>query len=86
MKKVLEPSLLSKVDASKLIEAVKKASSILLETFGIGEVAKFLNVHPQTARRWLKKGILPPPVVKVGRIVRWSRAQLEKFIAEGVQG
>uniref|UniRef100_UPI00351D3198 helix-turn-helix transcriptional regulator n=1 Tax=Rhodoferax sp. TaxID=50421 RepID=UPI00351D3198 len=48
------------------------------------EVALYMGLHPQTARDWVRKGILPPPAIKVGRTVRWSRAQLEKVVAEGV--
>lgn len=55
------------------------------ETLAMPEVGKYFGVHPQTAREWVQKGILPAPIIRVGRTVRWSRAQLEKVVAEGVQ-
>ncbi len=61
------------------------AVSIRPETFAMPDVGAYLGVHPQTARDWVRKGILPLPAIKVGRVVRWSRAQLEKFVAEGIQ-
>ena len=55
------------------------------ETLSMPDVGKYLGVHPQTARDWVRKGLLPAPAIKVGRIVRWSRGQLEQFVAEGVR-
>lgn len=73
------------VDGQSLVEAVRLAMVIRPETFAMPEVARYMGLHPQTAREWVRKGILPPPIIKVGRTVRWSRAQLEKVLAEGVQ-
>lgn len=55
------------------------------ETFAMPEVGKYFGVHPQTAREWVQKGLIPAPIIKVGRTVRWSRAQLEKVVADGMQ-
>lgn len=54
------------------------------ESFSVPGGAVFFGVHPQTFRRWVKKGILPPPAIKAGRTVRWARAQLESVLANGV--
>jgi len=61
------------------------AVAVRPETFNMPGVGAYFGVHPQTARDWVRRGILPLPVIKVGRTVRWSRAQLEQFTATGVQ-
>jgi len=61
------------------------AVSIRPESFSMPAVGAFFGVHSQTARDWVRRGILPLPVIKVGRTARWSRAQLEKVLADGVQ-
>lgn len=76
----------SQTDAKALVEAVHLALQIQPQTFAMPEVAQFMGIHPQTARQWVRQGILPPPIIKVGRTVRWSRAQLEKVLIDGVQG
>lgn len=48
------------------------------------DIAAEIGIDPATLYRWLQRGIFPPPVIKVGRTVRWSRAVVEKFISEGV--
>jgi hypothetical protein len=65
-------------------EALEEARSVP-ETYAMPGVAKFFGVHVQTPRKWHKRGILPDPAIKVGRVVRWSRAQLEAVLAKGVQ-
>ena len=67
-----------------LLDAVKLSLTLKPETFAMPEVAAILGVHPQTAREWVDRGVFPPPIIKVGRTVRWSRAQLDKFITDGV--
>ena len=53
-------------------------------TLRANDIAAEIGIDPATLYRWLQRGIFPPPVIKVGRTVRWSRAVVEKFIAEGV--
>ena len=77
------PTPLNDIDA--IIEAVHKVGKIRPETFAMPEVAKYMGLHPQTARDWVRRGILPPPMIKVGRTVRWTRTQLEKVLADGVR-
>ena len=67
-----------------LVEAVRLAMVIRPETFAMPQVAAYMGLHPQTAREWVRKGILPSPIIKVGRTVRWSRAQLEAVVSAGV--
>ena len=74
----------SAVSGQALVEAVRLAMVIRPETFAMPEVAAYMGLHPQTARDWVRKGILPHPIIKVGRIVRWSRAQLEQVVLMGV--
>ena len=53
-----------------------------LELFDIKEAAKFLCLKPATLRRWTFTRKIP--FVKLGaRAVRYRRADLERFIAEG---
>ena len=76
------------VDAQEFIQTLADAVVEALEkpeTYTMPMVGKFFSVHPQTARRWVKRGVLPPPAIKVGRTVRWSRAQLEEVLAGGLQ-
>lgn len=72
------------LNGQTLVDAVHEALANRPETFAMPAVGAYLGVHPQTARDWVRKGILPLPAIKVGRTVRWSRAQLEKFVSEGV--
>lgn len=69
----------------KTTDAVKSVLRKGPGTFNLPELARECRVHPQTARKWVARGLLPAPIIKVGRTVRWSSAQLEKFLAEGVQ-
>lgn len=52
-------------------------------TLRANDVAAEIGIDPATLYRWLQRGILPPPTIKVGRTVRWSRAVLDKFLIEG---
>lgn len=49
------------------------------------QVAEMLGVHRATLYRWLERGVFPPPTLKVGRTVRWSRELVEQFAREGVR-
>lgn len=72
------------IDYKALSESLISETRIKPETFAMPEVAQFFGVHPQTSRDWARRGILPPPAISVGRTVRWSRAQLEKVLTDGV--
>ena len=45
-------------------------------------VAKMLACSPRSIYRLADAGRIPPPV-RIGGLVRWPRAALEKWIAEG---
>lgn len=83
----IQAKLDSPMTMAGLFGAVREAVATVTarqETFSMPGVAKFFGAHPQTCRRWVKRGVLPPPAIKVGRTVRWSRAQLESVLAAGV--
>lgn len=48
-------------------------------------VAARLGIDRATLYRWLKRGVMPQPQIRVGRTVRWSVQAVDKFITEGVQ-
>jgi excisionase family DNA binding protein len=49
------------------------------------EVAKVLNIGIRTIWRWADTGVMPAPIRAGvnGRIVRWNRAVIERWVAEG---
>ena len=44
------------------------------------EVAKLLNIGLRTVWRLSSNGVLPPPAVRQGRIVRWLRGDIIRWI------
>lgn len=46
----------------------------------ISEASEFLNVHPNTLRKWGKKGILKPIRFGVRKDRRYKKEDVEKFI------
>ncbi len=53
--------------------------SLLIDSRQVGEL---LNLSTRTVWRLLSAGKLPEPV-RIGRSVRWSRSDLETWIANG---
>ena len=49
---------------------------------GSGWVARALGCSVRHVTRMADAGLMPAPV-KLGRLLRWSRAALERWIAEG---
>jgi predicted DNA-binding transcriptional regulator AlpA len=47
-------------------------------------VCAIAAIDRATGWRWLKAGILPAPTIKVGRVVRWNTAAIEKWATEGM--
>ncbi len=47
----------------------------------VGEVSKFLRVHPSTIYRLLKRGRLP--AFRVGSDWRFRRSEMEKWLENG---
>ena len=46
------------------------------------DLARRLNVSRRSIWRWRSAGKLPAPVV-VGRLIRWRRDEIERWIAAG---
>ncbi|MCK4373890.1 MAG: helix-turn-helix domain-containing protein [Candidatus Brocadiae bacterium] len=49
---------------------------------GVEGVAEMLQCSPHTVRRLANSGRMPRPV-KLGRLARWRRSELEEWIAHG---
>lgn len=49
------------------------------------EAAQFLKVETSTLAAWASRGSPALPFVKVGRLPRYRRSDLEKFIAENTR-
>ena len=56
-----------------------QAETLLLAA---GDVAELLAVSRLTIFRWRAAGRLPPPL-KIGRVVRWRRLEIETWLAAG---
>ena len=52
------------------------------EVLTVSEVAEYLRVNPQTVYRKAKAGELP--VVRIGRAIRFRRAELEEWMKSEV--
>lgn len=60
----------------------RTVAPLLIDMDGVCQCA---DIDRSTGWRWLKLGILPKPAVKVGRVVRWNIATIEKWASEGVR-
>lgn len=58
---------------------------ILARTITQAQISAEIGIDKATFWRWVKRGIFPPPSIKVGRTVRWSTAAVEEWLAKGVQ-
>ncbi len=43
-------------------------------------VATEFNIHVQTVENWIRRGL---PILKIGKLVRIKRSELDKFIEDG---
>jgi len=50
------------------------------------QAAEFLGVKQQTLACWLTTKRYPLPVVKVGRLVKYRKSDLEKFLLDRTVG
>lgn len=56
-------------------------------TLTANELAQALGIRPQQVYRGVQAGIFRPPlVVRVGRLLRFSARELDRFLAEGGRG
>jgi len=58
----------------------KQKSEIAKELYSTAEAAKYLGVTPPTFRDKRKSGEWKIPVVKIGRLHKFARKDLEAFI------
>lgn len=49
----------------------------------VEEAAVLLSVSPKTVRNWVYKGQIP--YIKISRIVRFKRSELDRWIEEGAR-
>lgn len=62
--------------------SVKNADPLL----SIPEAAAYLSIKPQTLNNWRATGRYNLPAVKVGRLVRFKKSDLDAFIARRTVG
>ncbi len=63
----------------------QEAEKSVAKTLHPAGVARRVGVNRSTLHRWRKRGLFPPPTIKVGRTVRWSTAVVDAFIEQGVR-
>ena len=52
------------------------------DLINLTDAARILQVHPNTVRAWITKGLLPPPVVIHRSCHRYRRADIEALAAD----
>jgi excisionase family DNA binding protein len=52
------------------------------ELFTVAEFAEALSITPAAIRKWISQGVLKP--VRLGRAVRFKRADLDRLVAHGL--
>ncbi|QEL17414.1 helix-turn-helix transcriptional regulator [Limnoglobus roseus] len=59
------------------------AMTTLTEVLTVNDVTQTLGVGKTTLYRWIESGRFPRPIsLAGGRVVRWTRATLEKWLSE----
>ena len=62
-------------------KAQSLARSILGESMvAMGDIAVVLGVTYRCVQSWRKQGVLPPPDFAQGKVVRWRRSTIERFL------
>ncbi len=64
------------------VDGRDSAACVSAVMLSVGDVAKMLRCSPRTVYRLSDSGRMPRPV-KLGALVRWSRAALDQWITEG---
>lgn len=49
---------------------------------GVKQIREMFSTTDRHIRRWVSCGKFPKPALKIGRMLRWSVADVEKFIEE----
>ncbi len=47
---------------------------------GIEELAVYIGLRPQTIRNRLNGGTFPIPTKKIGRLLKWDRKDVDKYL------
>ena len=47
------------------------------------EFARLARTSRRTINHWLKRGLLPKPIIQDGSLVRWARADVAAFLRGG---
>lgn len=63
----------------RLVSALERDSAPPSAFIDAAELARQLGVNVRTLRRMRHEGAIPEPV-RVGRLVRWRRAEVERFL------
>lgn len=63
-----------------ILDESQKANAARGELMTQPECAELLRIDKRTLRRWTLEGIVPTPVT-IGRVPRWRRTELLKWIA-----
>jgi predicted DNA-binding transcriptional regulator AlpA len=67
---------------AEVIEGEKAAKTIETDLLTIEQLAAMYQVNPRTIRRRVIDGTFPKPV-KIGRSIRWNRADVELDLNHG---
>ena len=47
---------------------------------GIKELAEYIGVRPQTIRNRISLGTFPIPTRKIGRLLKWDRKDVDRYL------
>lgn len=49
------------------------------------EVCRYLSISPNTLRRMVAQGLLPPAQALSGKVVRWDKRQIDAYLDNKAQ-
>jgi len=73
----------TKIATESLAQSLARVAPELLTR---EQAAEYLNIRPQTLAVWASTGRYALPMVRVGRAVRYRRADLDLFISQNTVG
>jgi len=47
---------------------------------GVKELAEYIGLRPQTIRNKVNCGTFPIPTKKIGRLLKWERRDVDKYL------
>ncbi len=74
--------MIAKLTCSQRGSAVRENTGSVSALLDVRAVAAFLRCSPRHVTRLAEAGRIPQPV-RLGMLVRWSRAVIERWIEEG---